>query len=275
MNRMARGGRRSSTTSGSHESDGVRWFRPGPGTCCIPTGSGAARPAPTPLASGPHLDPGTLDLWMTQGYQKAFRHLFDGTVEQYDPWDAAYRTTAPQYPGTTMCSAFRHLSGLDRHVRPALRPGVSCIRSPSPARMALPHAAPAAGRRPRRRHVRRRRRQPGVPRQRKSGTTRLLRTLTGIPDVHAGDSVWWHCDMIHSVAPRSKSAGLGKMSCTSRPHPWCPRNQQYAPSVREAFLAGSSPSGLPGGTLRGAPGADRFQVQDLNETGPTAGLGFS
>ncbi|WP_319459307.1 YbiU family protein [Micromonospora sp. RTP1Z1] len=28
-----------------------------------------------------------------------------------------------------------------------------------------------------------------------------MRALAGIPDVKAGDSVWWHCDMIHSVAP--------------------------------------------------------------------------
>ena len=48
---------------------------------------------------------------MTQAYQKAFRHLFDGSVEQYDPWDAAYRTAGPQYPGTTMCSAFRTFQG--------------------------------------------------------------------------------------------------------------------------------------------------------------------
>ena len=38
----------------------------------------------------------------------------------------------------------------------------------------------------------------------------LLQALTGIPDVQAGDSVWWHCDMIHSVAPVTGPAGLGQ-----------------------------------------------------------------
>ena len=60
---------------------------------------------------GTHLDPGTLDLWMTREYQTAFRHLFDGDVEAYDPWDAAHRTAGPQYPGSTMCSAFRTFQG--------------------------------------------------------------------------------------------------------------------------------------------------------------------
>ncbi len=48
---------------------------------------------------------------MTEAYQKTFRHLFDGTVEEYDPWDASYRTAGTQYPGTTMCSAFRTFQG--------------------------------------------------------------------------------------------------------------------------------------------------------------------
>ena len=30
----------------------------------------------------------------------AFRQLFGGTVEQHDPWDAAYRTAGPQYTGS-------------------------------------------------------------------------------------------------------------------------------------------------------------------------------
>jgi len=43
---------------------------------------------------------------MTSANQRAFRHLFDGSVEQYDPWDASHRTAGPQYPGTTMTSVF-------------------------------------------------------------------------------------------------------------------------------------------------------------------------
>jgi hypothetical protein len=31
-------------------------------------------------------------------------------VEQYDPWDPAYRTTGPQYPGSTMCSVFHSVA---------------------------------------------------------------------------------------------------------------------------------------------------------------------
>ncbi|MFZ0186135.1 MAG: YbiU family protein, partial [Streptosporangiaceae bacterium] len=39
----------------------------------------------------------------------------------------------------------------------------------------------------------------------------LLDALTGIPDVRAGDSVWWHCDMIHSVARVQNQQGWGNV----------------------------------------------------------------
>ena len=39
----------------------------------------------------------------------------------------------------------------------------------------------------------------------------LLRALSGIPDVHTGDSVWWHCDLIHAVAPVENQQGWGNV----------------------------------------------------------------
>ncbi len=38
----------------------------------------------------------------------------------------------------------------------------------------------------------------------------LMAALTSIPPLEAGDSVWWHCDVIHSVAP-SKISRAGAM----------------------------------------------------------------
>ena len=29
----------------------------------------------------------------------------------------------------------------------------------------------------------------------------LIKALSSIPALNAGDSVWWHCDVIYSVAP--------------------------------------------------------------------------
>jgi hypothetical protein len=77
--------------------------------------------------------------------------------------------------------------------------------------------------------------------------------------------------MIHSVAPVANQQGWGNVMYIPAA-PWCERNEQYAPSVREAFRTGSSPSDFPEEHYE-STWADRFGVQDLNETGQR-GLGF-
>jgi hypothetical protein len=99
----------------------------------------------------------------------------------------------------------------------------------------------------------------------------LLRALTGIPDVRAGDSVWWHCDLIHGVAPVAGQRGWGNVMYIPSA-PWCPRNERYAPRVREAFLAGDSPADFPAEHYeRDWP--DRFAPASLNDAG-RRGLGL-
>ena len=181
-----------------HESDGVSGSTP-TATRSTPTASAAGPPGADSSGLGTHLDPGTLDLWMTQAYQQAFRHLFDGSVEQYDPWDAAYRTAGPQYPGSTMCSAFRTfqgwtaLSDMDHdqgvlHTVPIpeamaylmLRPLLADVADDDMCGVTVNQVFPAS----------------------EKWHPLLLTPSAGIPDVKAGDSVWWHCDMIHSVGHR-------------------------------------------------------------------------
>ena len=218
---------------------------------------------------GAHLDPGTLDLWMTRAYQQAFRHLFDGSVEHYDPWDASHRTAGPQYPGSTMCSVFRTFQGWTALSDMASDQGV-LHTVPIPGAMAYLMLRPLLS---------------DVAEDDMCGTTvnqvfpaiekwhpLLMRALSGIPDVHAGDSVWWHCDMIHSVAPVRDQQGWGNVMYIPAA-PWCPRNETYAASVREAFLDGDSPGDFPEEHYeRNWP--DRFKPEQLNATG-RRGLGMS
>ncbi len=39
----------------------------------------------------------------------------------------------------------------------------------------------------------------------------LIKALSSIPALNAGDSVWWHCDVIHSVAPVENQQGWGNV----------------------------------------------------------------
>ncbi|GAA2366177.1 YbiU family protein [Dactylosporangium salmoneum] len=244
-----------------YDSEGVRWFDPDRDSLYPdrirrrPEGADSA-------GLNPHLDPGTLDLWMTESYQRAFRHLFDGSVQDYDPWDAAYRTDGPQYPGSTMCSAFRTFQGWTALSDMDHDQGV-LHTVPIPAAMAYLMLRPLL---------------PDVPEDDMCGVTvnqvfpanerwhpLLVRALAGIPDVRAGDSVWWHCDMIHSVAPVRRQRGWGNVMYIPAA-PWCPRNERYAADVRAAFETGSSPSDFPEEHYERA-WPDRFQLADLNPTG--------
>ena len=249
------------------ESHGVQWFDPRRGSLYPdrirrrPEGADSA-------GLGTHLDPGTLDLWLTQAYQQAFRHLFDGTVEAYDPWDAAHRTVGPQYPGSTMCSAFRTFQGWTALSDMAHDQGV-LHTVPIPAAMGYLMLRPLL---------------PDVADDDMCGVSTnqvfpasdrwhplLIDALTGIPDVRAGDSVWWHCDMIHSVAPVRNQKGWGNVMYIPAA-PWCPRNEQYAATVRDAFNTGSSPRDFPDENYeRDWP--NRFRFDDLNENG-RRGLGL-
>src|SRR5580698_2395106 len=249
------------------ESGGVRWFDPGRDSL-YPDRIRRRPPGTDSGGLGAHLDPGSLDLWMTQAYQNAFRHLFDGRVEQYDPWDAAHRTAAAQYPGTTMCSAFRTFQGWTALSDMAHDQGV-LHTVPIPEAMAYLMLRPLLA---------------DVPDDDMCGVTvnqvfpasrkwhePLLPALTGLPDIQAGDSVWWHCDMIHSVAPVTSQQGWGNVMYIPAA-PWCPRNERYAESVRAAFLAGTSPSDFPAEHYE-RDWDNRTRLTDLNPTG-RRGLGI-
>ena len=250
-----------------HESEGVQWFDPDRDSL-YPDRIRRRPPGADSGGLGTHLDQGNLDLWMTRAYQQAFRHLFDGAVEDYDPWDAAYRTDGPQYPGTTMCSAFRTFQGWTALSDMAHDQGV-LHTVPIPGAMAYLMLRPLLA---------------DVPADDMCGVTvnqtfpanatwhpLLMDALSGIPDVQAGDSVWWHCDMIHSVAPVRDQQGWGNVMYIPAA-PWCPRNERYAVSVRDAFLTGSSPGDFPAEHYERA-WTGRFQRDDLNGTG-RRGLGL-
>lgn len=249
------------------QSEGVRWFDPDRDSL-YPDRIRRRPEGANSQGLGTHLDPGTLDLWMTQAYQQAFRHLFDGTVEDYDPWDAAHRTAGPQYPGSTMCSAFRTFQGWTAlsdmahdqgvlHTVPIpeamgylmLRPLLADVPEDNMCDVTVNQVFPAT--------------QEWHP--------LLLEALSGIPDVHAGDSVWWHADMIHSVAPVENQSGWGNVMYIPAA-PWCPRNEAYAAGVRDAFLTGSSPPDFPDENYE-RDWTNRFHLDDLNTTG-RRGLGL-
>ena len=249
------------------ESEGRRWFDPDVDTL-YPDRIRRRPPGADSGGLGTHLDPGTLDLWMTEGYQRHFRHLFSGDFAAYDPWDAAYRTEAAQYGGSTMCSAFRTFQGWTALSEMRNDQGV-LHTVPIPKAMGYLMLRPLlddvpdddmCG-------VQINRTFPVNPRWHSI----LLDAVSAIPSVQPGDSVWWHCDMIHSVAPVTDQQGWGNVMYIPAA-PWCAKNEVYVDSVREAFLAGNSPADFPEENYE-AEWPNRFSVADLNGIG-RRGLGL-
>ena len=248
-------------------SEGEQWFDPNVDSL-YPDRIRRRPPGADSAGLGAHLDPGTLDLWMTQEYQAAFRKLFDGRPEEYDPWDAAYRTAGPQYPGTTMCSAFRTFQGWTALSDMKNDQGV-LQTVPIPDAMAYLMLRPLLD---------------DVPDDDMCGVTvnqvfpvswkwhpHLMEALSVIPDVEAGDSVWWHCDMVHAVEDVVDQQGWGNVMYIPAA-PWCPRNERYSIGVREAFATGASPSDFPSENYE-VDWVDRFTEADLNDIG-RRGLGL-
>jgi len=246
------------------ESAGSTWFDP-ERSAFYPDRVRRRPEGTTSAGLGSHIDAGTLDLWMKPEYQLAFRHVFDGSIEAFDPWDAAHRTGGSQYPGTTMTSVFRTFQGWTALSDMAADQGV--LHSvPIPEAIAYLLLRPLL---------------PDVPDDDMCGVTvsrtfpvterwhrLLLEGVSGIPDVQAGDSVWWHGDMIHNVAPVTDQQGWGNVMYIPAA-PWCPRNERYAATVLEALKTGSSPDDFPEEHYeRSWP--NRFHVDDLNEFGRSA-----
>ncbi len=245
----------------TYEDGPVQWFDPDHGLA-YPDRIRRRPPGTSSAGLGKHLDPGTLDLWMSSGYQQAFASLFNGDFPAYDPWSAAHRVGAAQYPGTTMCSAFRTFQGWTAmsamghdqgvlHTIPIpkafgyllLRPLLHDVASDDMCGVRLSRAFPVS----------------------EQFHAFLSPASSGIPDVEPGDTVWWHCDLIHSVAPVIDQQGWGNVMYIPAA-PWCEKNARYAESVREAFFNGNSPTDFPSEHYE-TSWTGRFQADQLSAVG--------
>ena len=220
-----------------HESGGRVWFDPSRDSA-YPDRVRRRPPGTTSDGLSPHTDSGSVERWLLPAYQKVFRHVFDGSWRDYDPWDGAYRSDVHEFPSTVMCSAFRTFQGWTALSEMEPTEGVLHV-VPIPQAMA---------------YVLLRALQNDVRDDDLCGAINgqalpitaehhgvLLPALSPIPAVQPGDTVWWHGDMIHSVAAVEDQQGWGNVMYIPA-SPWCAKNAAYAARCGEAFVAGRSPS---------------------------------
>jgi len=248
------------------ESNGKQWFDPDV-SVIYPDRIRRRPPGTTSKGLGAHTDSGALERWLLPAYQQVFARVFDGNVDKYDPWNAAHRTEVEEYTvdNTTKCSVFRTFQGWT--ALSDMIPGQGLLHVvPIPEAMAYILLRPLLD---------------DVPEDELCGVAPgrvlpvsekwhplLIEALTSIPALEAGDSVWWHCDVIHSVAPVEDQQGWGNVMYIPAA-PMCEKNLAYAKKVKEALETGASPGDFPREDYE-KTWQDRFTVNDLNIHGKRA-----
>lgn len=248
------------------ERDGKRWFDPDV-SVIYPDRIRRRPPGTTSKGLGAHTDSGALERWLLPAYQRVFARVFDGRLDSYDPWDAAHRTEVEEYTvdNTTKCSVFRTFQGWT--ALSDMVPGQGLLHVvPIPEAMAYILLRPLLD---------------DVPEDELCGVAPgkvlpvseqwhplLIKALTSIPALEAGDSVWWHCDLIHSVAPVTNQQGWGNVMYIPAA-PMCDKNRVYAHKVRAALDLGVSPGDFPREDYE-TDWRDRFTPADLNLNGRRA-----
>ena len=252
------------------ESAGVNWFDPDV-NIIYPDRIRRRLPGTTSKGLGAHTDSGALERWLLPAYQKVFGKIFTNQFEDYDPWDAAYRSEVNEYEvdNTTKCSAFRTFQGWTALSDMATGQGLLHV-VPVPVAMAYVLLRPLL---------------KDVPDDELCGVgpgkvlpisaqwhPDLVEGLCSIPAIQAGDSVWWHCDVIHSVAPVQDQQGWGNVMYIPAA-PLCEKNLAYAHSVADALDKGTSPADFPREDYE-QQWQSRFTTADLNDIGKRS-LGLS
>ena len=165
--------------------------------------------------------------------------MFDGDWRSYDAWDGAYRTDVDEFTSTVMCSAFRTFQGWTALSDMQPDEGVLNV-------VPIPHAMA---------YMLLRALQDDVDDDDLCGAANgqalpiteefhsiLLPALSPIPAVEPGDTVWWHGDLIHSVACKVEDRTVGCIVALHPATPGCAKNDAYAASCGTAFVDGRSPS---------------------------------
>lgn len=236
-----------------HDADGVRWFDPDHD---IGYPDRIRRRAPGVTARGlrPHIDSPSAGGWRVPENRAVFAEVLAGRPGAFDPFDAAHRTGA-EVESPVGCSVFRTFQGWT--ALSETRPddgGLSIV--PVPAAVAYLLVAgiahdldPAAD-----------------PSPTRIGNDPLLAAgLVPIPTVHPGDTVWWHGDLVHSVADaRNETRWSNVMYIGSSPR--CPRNDAYATTMLDRFESGRSPADFPPEDFEVAM-VGRASIADLDERG--------
>ncbi|WP_027800496.1 DUF1479 domain-containing protein [Paraburkholderia dilworthii] len=204
-------------------------------------------PGSESLGLSAHCDGGSVERWIETNFRKVYRHVFSGNWRDYDPFDAAWRTDVEEIASPAVCSMFRTFQGWT-----ALTP-----QGPGDGTLQLVPIANSMV------YILLRALQDDIADDDLCGAMPgralsirqeyhppLFRALSSIPLMQAGDTVFWHSDVIHAVEDAHRGTGYSNVMYIAS-LPSCAKNDAYLKRQLPSFLEGKSPPDFP---------ADHFEV---------------
>ncbi|GAB5510501.1 MAG: DUF1479 domain-containing protein [Hyphomicrobiales bacterium] len=221
-------------------------------------------PGDTTLGLSPHMDSGSYERWVDPAYQRIYGAIYEGNWRDYDPWKATYRTQTREYSSPAVCSMFRTFQGW------------TCLTTQGPADGTLSVIPSARGIA----YFLLRALQDDVAEDDLCGATPgralsadpnwhgdILGGLVSIPTVEPGDTVWWHPDVVHSVADEHAGSDYANVIYIAA-SPKCAKNEAYARKQAAKFTAGQSAPDFAAEDYE-VDFKGRATVDDLTELGRT------
>jgi len=218
----------------------------------------------------PHIDGGTMERWEDPYFRRCFEHILSGNWRKHDPFALEGRLDAnnSMYGRPNQASVFRTfqgwlamsetaptqgtlkvfpdvlLSNAYLILRPFFTPTVSVDSEDiyngknwkfDLSKPDFPGIIPRDG---------------GFygpkPTHELHPNMRLEETMTSVPKVLPGDTVFWHCDVVHAV--EREHTGNGDSAVMYIPAlPLTPHNQDYVDRQKVTFLEGKIPPDFPKG----------------------------
>jgi hypothetical protein len=218
------------------ESEGRRHFNPDQ----VPAYADRIRrrpPQSSSLGLSPHVDGGSVERWLEPNFRNVYRHVFSGNWREYNPFDAAWRPDAQEFPSPAVCSMFRTFQGWTALTRQGQGDGTLQL---------IPIAHSMI-------YLLLRALQDDVPEAELCGAkpgralsvepewhSLLLEALTSIPLMQPGDTVFWHSDVVHAVENEHKGNGYSNVMYIAATV-GCEKNSAYSAKQAPAFLSGKTP----------------------------------
>ncbi len=194
------------------------------------------RPGDTTLGLSPHMDSGSYERWVDPAFQRIYGEIFEGDWRRYDPWKAAFRTQTREYASPAVCSMFRTFQGWTGLTTQGPGDGTLSV-------VPIAHGIAYFLLRALQDDVAEDNLCAAAPGRALSADPQwhgdILEGLVSIPTVEPGDTVWWHPDIIHSVADEHNGQEFANVIYIGA-SPRCAKNEAYIRKQAEKFLAGES-----------------------------------